>query len=398
MANSDADNCNAVVSFISDNQVEVLFDYVGIAASGDTVDGLISYEGFAAFKVNVRDDLPANTIIVNQAWLRVFNEADSSCLPAEITNEYFHTVYECGFVIPNDTIICSNESVEIDAEQSYVDSYIWQLDGVEYVNPQFEFAPNSFGEFDLTLITSNSLCSDTSIVQVEIKENPQILALTPDENLCSGDSIQLLAQSVNSADSIVWEVGVENGQYIFPDISENDYRVTITNPAGCSISDTVHLNVFDLPQSIQISGDTFYVENNGPFDYIWLLNGTETSILTSEYINSNLNGDTIEVRVSLDNGCDTTLMLITSSVGLNDWSSESKIVIYPNPIGLNSVLFMPEGLYTIDFFDLAGRLIISRQVQGNSMELGSLNLSLGLYHMKISSKGKSVSIKVLVNL
>ncbi|MFM7105232.1 MAG: hypothetical protein ACKOW8_06890, partial [Flavobacteriales bacterium] len=261
-SNSDIENCSPSINYISDTQVEILFDFNSVSVTGDTVDGVSSYVGFAAFSVRLREDLPAGTEVVNQAWLRVLNEADSSCIPPAITNEYLHTVYECNFQVPDSDTICSNDGVTIDATQDYVDTYLWSSEGTNVTGAQYVFPPSSFGNFELTLATSNALCSDTNVVYVEIKEVPVIAFITNDTIVCEGDGLQLLVTTNNSDDSIFWNSGVTNGDTIFPGQPDNAYTVYITGPSGCDLQETVSVEYNLLPDSISYDsiGSSYFVE------------------------------------------------------------------------------------------------------------------------------------------
>ncbi len=68
--------------------------------------------------------------------------------------------------------------------------------------------------------------------------------------------------------------------------------------------------------------------------------------------------------------------------------------VYPNPFFEELRLhFVKSGLYTLDLFDLSGKLIAHKEVQADSSTLHSLHVNAprGIYVLRVSSEGKAIA-------
>jgi len=212
----------------------------------------------------------------------------------------------------NDTMICpGNQIFFTNNSIGYTTNLSWSFPGgipsaSSLSNPVVEYS--SAGSYDVTLIISNGITSDTATYIDFITVQPFTLPdLGNDTSICSLSSYQLDAGVFNSYN---WNTE-DTTRYLTPSVTQI-YSVTVTNAAGCSGTDSVLISIVNTLQpdlgndTIICEGDTVLLDAGAGFlSYSWSTGETGSVI---EATNDTL----YSVNVTDTNGCTTadTLQLI----------------------------------------------------------------------------------------
>lgn len=150
----------------------------------------------------------------------------------------------------DDVSICISSMYEISSSETY-GSYLWST-GETTPSISIEVS----GENDYWLqISDNHGCTDVDTIKVTTKQLPTVTLSQP-EAVCAGVEVELVPEISGTTDySVLWstystdETITESG---------GTYYVTVTdNESGCSASDTVTINTYEVP--VVSLGDDQYI-------------------------------------------------------------------------------------------------------------------------------------------
>ncbi|MFO7789216.1 MAG: T9SS type A sorting domain-containing protein, partial [Bacteroidales bacterium] len=190
------------------------------------------------------------------------------------------------------------------------------------------------GEYNALL---QSTTGGDSILHISINELPAMVSGLPqDTTVCLNTALQLTAEA--GYESYLWQDGSTGQSYSHTYTSEQTDTLTLTMG-----------KTFSTPQ-----GD-MYCE--------W----TDTIIVTADICN----GYNMQQQASLE--------------------------MYPNPASSSTELVFPATQNAkLLLYDSSGRLVKQTQISGNTHTLNLHNLEKGLYHIKLISKGYTLSEKLVV--
>ena len=151
------------------------------------------------------------------------------------------TVTQNTLNLGNDTILCPNDSILLDASTSGA-TYLWQ-DGS--VNSTFNVTQQ--GTYWVEVTTCSMVFYDTINVNYY---PPQIINLSNDTTLCQGETMILDATTLNA--SYLWQDGSTNPTFNIT--QQGSYWVELTVNT-CSNSDTINITYNSLP-NFNIGNDT----------------------------------------------------------------------------------------------------------------------------------------------
>jgi gliding motility-associated-like protein len=227
-----------------------------------------------------------------------------------ITIPYFHFLNATG-----DTTVCNNIPVQLHATGAV--SYAWLpatgLDTPSAANPIATV--NTSTTYEVTG-TDTFGCIDTNSVKVSIEEGSSAEISPSNAKLCGEGSVQLI---VSGIDSVAWSPAssLNNSTIKNPVATPNattTYVATGKNDAGCTISDSVTISVFSIPE-IKIITDQDTINCTEPFaklsatgaiSYTWL----PADILSNPNIQNPIATVTKPVEIFVtgvdENGCRNT--------------------------------------------------------------------------------------------
>lgn len=238
--------------------------------------------------------------------------------------------------------LCPGNSVQLQASGG--GTYLWDnspfLSSLTIADPVA--TPTGTTNFYLTV--SNQCGTDRDTITVQVV-NFQVTA-SEDDTICNGSSLNLLA---TGGSTYVWTPAASLSN---PNISNpvatpgttTNYTVTVTDPNGCTLSETVHIQVDNFPVANAgpdrtiCEGDSWPLNGSGGWHFLWqpptglsdpnIANPTASPSFTTTYILSATNTcgtdlDTVKITVIRVNAvgspdtiiCPGTSAILTASGG-----------------------------------------------------------------------------------
>lgn len=310
--------------------------------------------------------------------------------------------------LASDTIICQNSDIQFEAKStSFPKDYMWVFEGgipdTSYLaKPLVNYTQT--GTYDVTLISSNVLGSDTLYLKdyITCLVPPKVILSDTVKYVCNGDSVYFTA---SGTDSIQWYKH-NTKQTIYDSIMGDRpvqntlYSVKAITPEGCYDSTTVRSILVPLPPAVFINKDSNKLvaqHNPGSFVYRWYRNDTLASEYTTATIQPKKTG-TYKVEIVDSAGCssfsnNTFFEYIT--IGIEDVAG-NPIKVYPNPA--NSSLYVSGIDKAIPanavITDVSGRKVLETSIYDGSIDISKL--SAGLYFITISQNELTVTRKIRV--
>jgi len=226
----------------------------------------------------------------------------------------------------NDTAMCSNQSLLLDAENSG-SQFLWST-GATTQTIQI-----SAGGIYSAIVTDAASCVATDTIVVTVNPSP-LVNLGSNTSICAGDSIFLDAG--NAGSEFIWNSGATT-QTIYVS-SGGNYAVIVTNEFGCTGSDAIHILLNQLPQ-VDLGSDTGFCDGdsvlldagNPGSQFLWSSGQTTQTIYASSSSSFSVtvtdnndcqNSDTVNVtvhplpQISFAYDGDTTVCLSSASFPL----------------------------------------------------------------------------------
>ncbi len=318
---------------------------------------------------------------------------------------YFTQLYisEREVNLGNDTTICYNDSLILDAGQGF-NTYLWD-DG--NTNQVYKILPDSFGSgtipFSVTVTDGGCTIIDT----INITINKPFVDLGPDTNICIYNSIEL--DVGKDAYNYLWSDGSDKHSIVVDssDIKNGlaTFYVLVYDEIGCMGSDTIVVNTIPRPDINLIqdftvcSDDTFTIDAGSGFDeYLW-------SDLSKEQIitinNGGIPGSTMaySVLVSKD-GCENSDTVEISFIDCTP--IEKGIIITPNPfIGKFSIYIKGHDALNFSITNVHGQFLYHGKLDNNISENYSKEFDLsgcakGVYFLKFTNPEVSIIKKMVL--
>ena len=99
---------------------------------------------------------------------------------------------------------------------------------------------------------------------------------------------------------------------------------------------------------------------------------------------------TVDIDQVLRYMCDYLYSYDTIGVGIRDVEAAAMLVVYPNPTIGPCVVFLPEGVRTVDLFDMSGRKVRQFSVASNQAVLDLSDLLPGVYMLRAGAAMQKV--------
>ena len=302
--------------------------------------------------------------------------------------------FEGIYVLGEDTTLCNNTSVTLDAGAGY-DSYLWNTGATTQT---LETTPQPGGEtwYRVTVSVGGTSYKDS----VKVTSTGPTVDLGADTAICEGTSLTLDAGSGDY--SYLWSDN-STGQTL--DVTAaGTYHVTVTDTRGCTNKDTVAVTV-NTPVTVTLSYDTDNNQlaadyQNGTL-YTWYLDGNDLTSGSDAAITPSASGD-YHVEVIDENGCTAVSdTLYVSLTGIHDAESHG-VSIYPNPSSGKITLQFDEIMEDlhISVFDLTGTKVYetTKEQQGSTQKVLNLEaLPDGIYLLQIRSQAPQKILRIVIH-
>ena len=258
-----------------------------------------------------------------------------------IFDAFVHKMRQCPITVQIEsegiTSICQGEELLLSTSLSCPISeavYLWSIgDTTENIS----VSPEMSSAYVVT-ITYNSGCSALDTLEIMVEDAPEAMILEVPE-ICPGDTSTL--EAVGGQD-YEWSNEDNTSITIVTPTANTSYTVTITDENGCTDSDSILVEVYELPD-ISINGnlevcpgDTTTLYASGGVEYLWNTGQTTDSVLDSVFQNT-----VYTVMITDENNCTNTASVIV----LVDESFCPSCAVMPNA-------FTPDGDGLNDYFSV----------------------------------------------
>lgn len=331
------------------------------------------------------------------------------------TGSYFYLATdECGNMFYSDTVdvfIYPNvESIINGSTEICIDSTT--LTATTFTAASYQWSTGSTGTsivaYDgdvITLIVSNSNCSDTStvtVVKLPATPTAMITATGGVVEVCEGDTIMLTA---TGGATYAWSTTATTASINVTTPQTGYVSVEVTDICGNSDTDSIMVTVNPKPATPVITGNkptlTFTSNTAGSTGHQWYINGNPVSGNTGNtYTATNwtvLVNNPVWVTYTDANGCtsDPSNTIIMIPTGVEELSSNS-FRVYPNPT--NGELFIQNlaDFNTLTINNLVGQTVLTKTLQSNITSIDMNAFGEGIYFITLSSKTNSAMVKVIV--
>lgn len=221
-------------------------------------------------------------------------------------------VLQPSLVVSNDTLICIGDTITLSVSGGV--DYVWLPNyNISDINSS---SPEVWPTQDTTYLvnaTDANGCEVSDSVLVQVQELP-VADAGVDQEICAGEVANLQA---SGGITYVWEPA---GSLSDPNISSpvaspistTEYSVVVSDPLGCSDSDTMEVTVNPLPDAdagpdqILCEGDIVQLSASGGVDYSWSPGVTLNDSLIADPIADPEVPTNYVVTVTDGNGCSDT--------------------------------------------------------------------------------------------
>ena len=333
--------------------------------------------GFVVYEVQLFPGVDPNEVVLNQAAIYF----DSN--PAIVTNETYHTIFDCSSFTPmtGTTSVCEGEMINLTANQPYVEAFTWAIDGVGSSDNSSSFQTTlAPGTHTVMLNTANPLCSEDHTATVVVHGTPELI-MPADAAFCLYSIIEL---SATGNGNIVWTNNISNNG-LFEVNGSQTLNATLTSPEGCVAQGEWNIDALPLP-SIAYTVDGLLLTALDGDSWQWYLNGTPIEGANSSSYSMSAGG-AYSVEVTGINGCSAMSGVTNYIVGVIE-ADVLGIRAYPNPMENELRIDLPtHGIYQIELRDLTGRLISTRSQCQGSCTLQREGAASGVYQLLIRGEG-----------
>ncbi|MDX2248367.1 MAG: PKD domain-containing protein [Bacteroidia bacterium] len=292
--------------------------------------------------------------------------------------------------------ICPGDSISFSNTSTAGVSSTWLSDGIPFASTQdasFVF-PDS-GTTAISLIVNLLACADTATTIFTINEAPEITAQLTGETCPDSKDGAISLNLSGGAGPFVFDWSNGESTEDLEALAAGQYELLLTFGPSCKWRDT-----FEVAKLGGLSADFFYQvfatgilftdkSDTTATSWSWDFgDGSGSSILQNPFYEYTLKGDyQVCLTVTDSFGCTDTLCgIVTWTAGLED-REKLNIKGYPNPVqheyqlDMSSIAGKP---VRIQLYDLAGRLILSREENAEHRTLLQFEtLSAGIYQLII---------------
>ncbi|MBL4590317.1 MAG: T9SS type A sorting domain-containing protein [Alphaproteobacteria bacterium] len=280
-------------------------------------------------------------------------------------------------VIPDVLSICAGDSVRFDNNSYGSNSYQWLENNVAFstdTNIVRQF--NATGIYTISLIATDSVCIDTSNVDIQVTK--AYVDLGADTSICKGEIVVLDAGS--GFEYYLWS-NAATSQSIGED-TLGDYYVLVIDSNGCTAKDTVIINNLFAKPIINLGNDTSFCLGN-------TIN-LEVDSLYVEYMWSNASTSQGIVADTLGN----YFVMVTDSNGCTGEDTLEIINLFTNPVidlG-NDTSFCQGKTITLEVITLFDNYMWS---DGSTSQSTTANSS-GVYFLQILDTNNCMSSDTII--
>ncbi|MBL7933975.1 MAG: T9SS type A sorting domain-containing protein [Bacteroidia bacterium] len=297
--------------------------------------------------------------------------------------------------------ICAGETAHMTATGA--DTYTWSTGDMAdniYQDPIYNTTYQVIGTSAL------SGCTATLSQMITVNPSPMIYVFTAKQNICAGETTSLTGFG---GITYTWSGSSSSGSVInVSPTSSTTYSVWGANNYGCSAMAVQAINVNQLPTIAATTpktdkiceGESVVLSATGGSSFVWVSN-TSSGLLAGANVTVSPTIPTTYTVTGTDiNGCSnvaTVSQNVDACTGIKESSSSTIFSVYPNPAAGEFILETGGELDEVYFVvsDVTGKEIMHRAVTEKKSTINLVNLSNGVYFLKVSSGSSVHTIKLI---
>lgn len=384
-----------------------------------TASASITADGPLTFCQGGSVTLTANTgssyMWSNGATTQSITVSNAGTYTVDVTNSYRCTATSSPVTVtvntlPSPTVaasgptsFCTGDSVVLTS--SAATGYAWSNGATAQ-----SITVTSSGNYSVTVTDANGCQGTSNPVSVSASAAPSpTINVQGSTTLCQGESVTLTS---SYADSYAWSNGASTQSITVT--AAGSYSVTVVNDttchgAGTSSAITVTVNPQPVASFTYNSSSmptvTFTNTSVNGTSYVWSFGDNGMSLSADPTYTYSSNGTYTVTLVATNNSCsDTTTMVISINVGVNEMQNLSDVNLYPNPannIATLALTLQKADEVSVIVFDMQGKLAMNlideRMNAGEHMiSIDASVLNAGIYFVKASAGEMSKIIKLVV--
>jgi hypothetical protein len=225
--------------------------------------------------------------------------------------------------------------------------------------------------------------------------NPAILPATDEQ--CEGLSYSI-EPDMTYYENFNWYVDGEyyanTPYFVYESDNEENVQVTLemSNPI-CTGTNEMDLIIHDAPEALlTINGNVITAAADANL-WAWYVNGEYVEGPNSQTFTATVSG-TYQVVAANEWFCNTTSNIINFT-DINE-ENRARIVLFPNPITDESVLYLGQGNYDISVYDASGRLMSFQPLIQNQFVLQRSKFESGIYTIRVEGNGVVENVRMSV--
>jgi hypothetical protein len=293
--------------------------------------------------------------------------------------------------------VCQGEQATLFG--SGADTYTWSTGAV---NPTITVNPFMTSSYQVTGKRTLSGCTATAGLQLQVHPKPNVFLTSPQNTICSGTSLTLMAFGANSYSWSANSFGT-NAITVSP-LSSTTYSVVGANNYGCKDTAAIHISVLPNPQLFVATSQDSICQGQivnlmvlGAQSYTWT-DGTNSFLGSTVQVNP-ASSTVYTVTGSDSFGCSSSVALVQTvlncafeietkgNVGLN---------VFPNPVGdFLKIELDSENNSRISVMDASGKCLEVTEINGLNGKLDFRKFDQGLYFLKIETEDSIEILKII---
>ncbi len=364
-----------------DGSVNFIFNNINLPDSSSNEQ---ASHGFLIYNIDLLDNLSHNVVASN--YTDIYFEEN----PPITTNTVFNTVFDCNSItgITGPDTLCENDEVEFTAEQDFIESYNWQMEGESYSNTSlFNTSFLASGVQNLEVTLTNPICEETRNFVVDVHPLPDLNAGS-NVLICAGEELLLNAESDVP---VSWSNGMENGTSFTTE--ENQQLIaTSVSAFGCTAIDSVSIEIAAFPGTDIVQSGYELTAPEGCC-WQWYLNNVAIDGLTGQSITAMAEGVYYVVTTN-DEGCSSVSESVVV-IGINE-NEISSFSVYPNPLKTSATILLPQGIFDLKLYDASGKLVRNYGKHKIRFMLERGDLPAGNYQLSIAGDSGTMSLQLIM--
>lgn len=258
------------------------------------------------------------------------------------------------------------------------------------------------------IVTGTALdgCTDTAVVNVTLNAGPAVnITAAPNDTVCKGTQVVLTSVAGGAIGNIyAWSDGKTTRRDTLIVTSNMTLSVTVTNAAGCSLSDTIDL--YTTPGANfgwTNTGNTFnFIDSSASTTTSWIWtfgDGNGSTNQNPTYTYSGPGTYTVTLVIA-GTACNDTItkVIVVLPVGLNELADGIQMSFFPNPVQDYLNLSIEGQLIdAVSIRNNVGQNVLSytNSTHSNSVKIAANSLKAGMYVAEISINGNMYPVKFI---